>query len=657
MPRTHTFIEMSDSVRLAASLYLPDAGGPWPAILEALPYRKDDLTATYRGEYLRLADAGYAVCRVDVRGTGTSEGIAEDEYPEIEQRDLNEVIAWLASREWSTGNVGMYGMSYSGFNSIQVAMTRPPALKAIIPIFATDDRYADDVHYFGGALKALDLVDYPTYMTAMNALPPVPSLFGDGWREAWERRVAENEPWVIRWLEEQTFGPYWQHGSLRPDYGTIEAATMIIAGWADGYTNNSLRTMAELACPKRLILGPWAHASTETSLPGPNADLVPEMLRWWDRFLKGIDNGVDREPSILVYVRHSTKPEPDLAQMRGEWRYEPGWPLERSRELELAFGGAAAPEPAAEVDTLEVRGDVGWTAWISCAGHLPYGQPQDQRPDEAHSLSFDWPPLDDELEILGHPRAEVTLSSSAPVAYLSAKLCDVFPDGTSALVTRGLLNLAHRESRERPSPLEPGRPYRVTVELEVTLWVFEPGHRIRLDLAGSDWPNAWSPPAPVTLVVERASSALLLPVVDGPAPIGERPVLPPATRPQERVESAKGNAVDTLVWRIEHDVLGRRTQAVVETSGWTEAEGERPRFHEFYGGTVSVSTSDPGTARADSRASFTIQWPEGTVSSEVRQVVTSDAETYDLTIELDVSEGEEPMWSRRWERRIPRRLQ
>ncbi len=657
MPLTHTFIEMSDGVRLAASLYLPDAGGPWPAILEALPYRKDDLTATYRGEYLRLADAGYAVCRVDVRGTGTSEGIAEDEYPEIEQRDLNEVIAWLASREWSTGNVGMYGTSYSGFNSIQVAMTRPPALKAIIPIFATDDRYADDVHYFGGALKALDLVDYPTYMTAMNALPPVPSLFGDGWREAWERRVAENEPWVIRWLEEQTFGPYWQHGSLRPDYGTIEAATMIIAGWADGYTNNSLRTMAELACPKRLILGPWAHASTETSLPGPNADLVPEMLRWWDRFLKGIDNGVDREPSILVYVRHSTKPEPDLAQMRGEWRYEPGWPLERSRELELAFGGAAAPEPAAEVDTLEVRGDVGWTAWISCAGHLPYGQPQDQRPDEAHSLSFDWPPLDDELEILGHPRAEVTLSSSAPVAYLSAKLCDVFPDGTSALVTRGLLNLAHRESRERPSPLEPGRTYRVGVELEVTSWVFEPGHRIRLDLAGSDWPNAWSPPAPVTLVVERASSALLLPVVDGPALIGERPVLPPATRPQERVESAKGNAVDTLVWRIEHDVLGRRTQAVVETSGWTEAEGELPRFHEFYGGTVSVSTSDPGTARADSRASFTIQWPEGTVSSEVRQVVTSDAETYDLTIELDVSEGEEPMWSRRWERRIPRRLQ
>jgi len=615
---THAFITMADGVRLAATLYVPDGDGPWPAILEALPYRKDDLTASYRTEYARLSDAGYVVCRVDVRGTGTSEGVAEDEYPEIEQRDMNEVIAWLASQDWCTGNVGMYGTSYSGFNSIQVAMTRPPALKAIIPIYATDDRYADDVHYFGGALKALDLVDYPTYMTGLNALPPVPSLYGEGWRAAWEQRVHENEPWVIRWLEEQTFGPYWQHGSLRPDYGVIQAATMIVAGWADGYTNNSLRTMAALTCPRRLILGPWAHASTETSLPGPNVDLTPEMLRWWDRWLRGIDNGIDREPAILVFARRSTKPQPDLA---------------------------------------EVRGDVGWTAWISCAGHLPYGQPQDQRPDEAWSVVYEWPPLSEELEILGHPRVEVSVTSSAPVAFLSAKLCDVFPDGTSALVTRGLLNLAHRESRERPSPLEPGTPYRAEVELEVTSWAFEPGHRIRLDLAGSDWPNAWPPPAAATLTFERGSSALILPGVDGPSPIDERPVLTTASNQQERYESAKGNAVDTVVWRIEHGVLDRETRAVAESSGTTEAQGERPRFHELYGGTVAVSTRDPAVASADSRASLTIEWPEATVTSRVHQVVRSDADAYHLSIDLDVSENGTHRWSRRWERRIPRRLQ
>ncbi len=655
---THTFIAMADGVRLAATLYLPDGDGRWPAILEALPYRKDDLTSSYRTEYVRLSEAGYVVCRVDVRGTGTSEGVAEDEYPEIEQRDMNEVIAWLASQEWCTGNVGMYGTSYSGFNSIQVAMTRPPALKAIIPIYATDDRYADDVHFFGGALKALDLVDYPTYMTGLNALPPVPSLYGDGWRAAWEKRVQENEPWVIRWLEEQTFGPYWQHGSLRPDYGAIQAATMIVAGWADGYTNNSLRTIAELRCSKRLILGPWAHASTATSLPGPNADLVPEMLRWWDRWLKGIDNGVDREPAILVFARRSTKPQPDLAEVRGDWRYEPGWPLDRGRELRMLLENAVAVRrPASDTDELEVRGDVGWTAWISCAGHLPYGQPQDQRPDEAWSLVYEWPPLAEELEILGHPRVGVTITSSAPVAFLSAKLCDVFPDGTSALVTRGLLNLAHRESRERPSPLEPGTPYRVEVDLEVTSWAFEPGHRIRLDLAGSDWPNAWPPPAAATLTVEREGSALILPVVDGPSPVGERPALAAPTKGQERYESAKGNTVDDVVWRIEHDVLNRETRAVAQSSGTTEAEGVRPRFHELYGGTVAVSMRDPAVASADSRASLTIEWPEAMVTSEVHQVVRSDAETYHLTIELEVSENGTRRWSRRWDRRIPRRLQ
>lgn len=658
MPTAHTFIPMSDGIRLAATMYLPGGKGAWPAILEALPYRKDDLTASYRPEYVRLAEAGYVMCRVDVRGTGTSEGVAEDEYPEIEQRDMNEVIGWLAAQEWSTGTVGMYGTSYSGFNSIQVAMTRPPALKAIIPIYATDDRYADDVHYFGGALKALDLVDYPSYMTAMNALPPVPALYGDGWREVWEKRVHENEPWVIRWLEEQTFGPYWQHGSLRPDYGAIEAATMIVAGWADGYTNNSLRTMAGLRCPKRLILGPWAHASTETSLPGPNADLVPEMLRWWDRWLKGIDNGVDEEPPIVLFVRRSTKPRPDLAEVQGEWRYEPGWPLERSSELPLPLGDTVTLGwSPAQPDVLEVRGDVGWTAWISCAGHLPYGQPQDQRADEAFSLVYEWPPLDEELEILGHPRVEVTISSSAPVAFLSAKLCDVFPDGTSALVTRGLLNLTHRESRERPSPLEPATRYHVSVEMEVTSWVFEPGHRIRLDLAGTDWPNAWPPPAPVTLNVERGGSALVLPTVAGAEPYDVRPVLPPSTRSQERRESAKGNASQGAVWRIEHDVLEGETRAVAGSSGVTEAEGERPRFHEVYEGTVAVSTDDPGNARAESRSAFTIEWPQATVASEARQVIRSDSEAYHLTVELDITEDGEPRWSRRWERRIPRTLQ
>jgi uncharacterized protein len=657
--KEHTFISMADGVRLAATLFVPPGEGPWPAILEALPYRKDDITASYRPEYVRLAEAGYVLCRVDVRGTGSSEGVPEDEYPAIERTDMVTVIDWLATRDWSTGNVGMYGTSYSGFNSIQIAMERPPALKAIIPIYATDDRYADDVHYFGGALKQLDQIDYPTYMIAMNALPPVPSVFGDGWREEWERRVQAAEPWIIRWIEHQRFDDYWRFGSLRPTYDAIECPTMIVAGWADGYRNNSFRTFEALTCPKRLIFGPWAHAATDTSLPGPNHDLIPEHLRWWDRWLKDVDNGVDREPPIVVFAQRSTLPGPDRATMNGAWRWEPAWPPARLVESPMELADAEANRDGDGPDALDVRGDVGWTAWISCAGAMPWGQPDDQRPDEIHSLTYTWAPLERDLEILGHTRLRVTVASSAPVAYLDAKLCDVFPTGESSLVARGLLNLAHRESREEPSPVEPGRPYEVDLELEVASWTFEAGHRIRLDLAGSDWPNAWAPPAPVSLTIDRATAALTLPVLDGPSPVEGRPVLPPPkveTANQSPKERAKPDdeSKGWVRWEVSHEQLKHETRAYAGSFGDYDAADDIPSFAETYGGVVAVSTDDPGIARAHGEARFTMRFPEATCESYATMRLDSDRDTYRLAIELAVSEGDAVRWTRRWDREIPR---
>jgi hypothetical protein len=663
MPELSSWIPMADGVRLAASLFIPDGEGRWPVVLEALPYRKDDQTQSYWSEYRRLRDeAGYAVARIDVRGTGSSEGIATDEYPEQEQEDLCEAIAWLAAQEWCTGSVGMYGASYSGFNAIQVACERPPALKAIIAIYATDDRYTDDVHYVGGVRRALDFVDYPTYMVAMNALPPVPEVFGDGWRDEWQQRVETLEPWLIRWVQEQSDGPYWRHGSLRPDYGRIECPVMLIGGWADGYRSATLRVMEALTVPRKLLMGPWSHRAAEASLPGPRIDWVPDMVRWWDRWLKGEDNGVDREPPISVFVRRSTKPEPDLDQMRGSWRFEPGWPLERMREQAWPLGTGSGS------DTLEVRGDVGMQAWISCAGHLPWGQPMDQRPDEARSLVVDWPPLESELEILGYPRLELTVRSSAAVSFLSAKLCDVFPDGTSALVGRGMLNLSHRDSHREPQPLAPGEPYRITLELEATSWVFEAGHRVRLDLAGADWPNAWPPPGPATLTFERDGARLVLPAVSGPAPF---PVGPAFATPKEEAPGSPAASASDLetragvrgsggiapdpVWRVEQDVLGREARTFVEHGSDTVLENGSISI-ERYEGENLVSTTNPANASARGRARFTLQWPEASVTSESRTLLTSDEESWHLEVELDVSDGEELRWQRRWERRFPRRL-
>lgn len=637
---------MPDGVRLAATLYLPDKEPPYPAVLEALPYRKDDVTAYDTPEYRRLRDeGGYAVCRLDLRGTGSSEGIATDEYPPYEQRDLCDVIAWLSTQDWCTGSVGMYGTSYSGFNSIQVAMERPPALKAIVAIYATDDRYTDDVHYGGGVRRALDLADYPLYMVAMNALPPVPKVFGDGWREEWAERVENLEPWILRWLKEQTDSDYWRHGSLRPDYDTISCATMIVGGWADGYHNATFRAFERLNGPKRLLIGPWAHSSTETSLPGPHIDLVPEMIRWWDRHLKDVDNGLDEEPPVTVFVRHPTPPAGDLDELRGDWRREMTWPLDRMSDEKRPLRDAMT-RPVS--DELVVRGDVGADASIWCAGSLPFGQPLDQRADATYSLVYEWPEQAAPLEIMGYPRLELTVTAEAPVSFLSAKLCDVWPDGTTSLVSRALLNLTHRTSHRVPEPLNPGRPHQVTVELDATSWVFEPGHRIALHLAGADWPNLWPPPTAHTLRIDAADAMLVLPEVgDGPG------AGPPQLKPPRAQKSPVDPTQPKPEWRIEHDVLAHAKRVHIKNVATTKLE-IGGRLTEDYGGTASVSTDDPGDARVEGRSSFLLEWGEVTAGAEVRMLLRSDANDWHLALSLDVTEDGRTKWAREWKEKFPR---
>jgi putative CocE/NonD family hydrolase len=643
------WIPLADGARLAARLWLPDAQ-PAAVLLEALPYRMDDLTASYASDYERLCEEfGFAVARVDLRGTGSSDGLAVDEYPPRELEDLAEAVAWLAAAEWSTGRVGMWGTSYSGFNSLQLAAGRPPALGAIAAIYATDDRYTDDVHYTGGALRGLDLLDYVLYMAAITALPPVPAVVGDGWREAWRERVERGEPWLLRWLEEQTDGPYWRHGSLRPGYERIACPTMLVGGWADGYRNNTFRTFEALRCPKRLLVGPWSHVSPATSVPGPNIDLAPELARWFGRWLRDEATGVDEEPPLQVFVRRSTRPAPDLTELRGEWRFEDGWPLARGETLEL--------RPDADgPDEIPAAGDIGTSAWISCAGRLPWGQPSDGREDDARSLALEWGPFEDEVEIMGHPRLVLRVERAAPVAYLSAKLADVFPDGTSSLVTRGLLNLAHRRSSVDPEPFD--GPADVELDLEATSWVFEPGHRIRLALAGADWPNIWPPPSAEPIRVDRASLRLTLPRVRaGHAPrlrdggAGARDASPTFAPPPPQDPEPE----TPVTWRIERDVLSRETRAVIGHGAAYEGE-LGAQVEERYDGTIGVSTEDPARAWARATARYRIAWPEAEATAEARLDLRSDADTYHVAVEVDAEAAGERI-ERRFARAIPRRLQ
>jgi uncharacterized protein len=648
-------IPTADGIELSATLFFPSEGdGPWPAVMEALPYRKDDLTASYRPSYAELAESGYVVCWLDVRGTGSSGGIATDEYSEAERRDLVEVIDWLATREWSSGAVGMFGTSYGGFTSLQAALERPPALKAIVPIFASDDRFADDVHYFGGALKQLDVVDYPTYMVAMNALPPVPAIWGDGWREEWDRRVEALDPWFLTWLSHQRRDAYWRSGSAREAIEDIEAATMMVAGWADGYTNIAFRSLPRFRAPARLLIGPWAHAATETSVPGPNIRLAPELIRWFDRWLKGIENGIDREPPIVLFAERSTLPDPLRTEVRGSWRFEPAWPPARRSPTELALVKADAGGLASDdgPDDLPIRGDVGAQAWISCAGVMPWVQPDDQRPDEARSLTYTWEPLDGELEILGHPTLRVRVTSDVPVAYLSAKVCDVFPDGSSSLVVRGLLNLTHRHDPAEPIALGPGVAAEIELEFEACSWTFEEGHRVRLDLASADWPNAWAPPEAGVLTIDRTTAVLTLPVLDGPSPVAMAPELVPSDEPHRDLHKQGGDEW----WR--RDIRRTDGELRAETGYGGDYPGEgAPSFLERYEGVVGVSGQDPGRAFAEGEAEYEIRYPEATVRAFTRVRVDSDRDAYRVAIDLETRDDGAERHRRRWDVTIPRDLQ
>ncbi len=569
------------------------------------------------------------MCRLDVRGTGSSPGDATDEYPPAEQRDLADVIAWLADQPWCDGGVGMFGTSYSGFNSLQMACEQPPALKAICAIYATDDRWTDDVHWRGGALRLVDLVDYCHYMTPMCVLPPVPAVWGDDWRTEWQRRLEVNEPWVLTWLHERRHGDYWRGGSVRLDadpgpagdrgYERIEIPTMLVAGWADGYRNNTFRTVARLAehdVPHRLLAGPWAHADPRTAMPGPRIDLDVEMAAWFDRWLRPEVEVQGFSSHCDVFIRTSTRPAPVVDVHEGRWRRLPSVPP--TRVATTTFTGSR---------TLPVAADVGTAAWIDCAGHLPWGLSTDQRLDDARSLTWEQPPPDG--PVVGQPRVRTRVSADAPAASLSVKLCDVFPDGTSALITRGTLDLAFREGVHGvPQPLVPGQEYDVVLDLDACAYEVDPGHTLRLSVAGADWPNTVAPPAPLVLTVHEVA-------LDLPLLTGEHPV-PTFTAGAEH----HGETLDGVAWELRDDVLRHTTHARTHTV----SEYDTPydgRAREDYRGEVSVDRRT-FEQRAHAETTFELGWPG--IDVELRSVMDVVLTATGLTVDIEtwaVLDGEE----------------
>jgi predicted acyl esterase len=653
----NVLIPMSDGVRLAADLFMPAGPGPFPAVLEYLPYRKDDNTAKRWNAHYYFAERGFVGVRVDIRGTGGSEGIALDEYTPQEQLDACQVIAWLSRQPWCNGNVGMWGTSYGGFNCIQTAMHAPPALKAIIPHAATDDRYNDDIHYYGGCMTGIDQMVYPLWMIPMNALPPYPHYAKENWAGIWRQHFEDNPPWMLEWLRHQTQDDYWRQGSLKSDYGSIKCPVFHIGGWADGYTNAVFRMVEQLQVPNKALVGPWNHARPHEAQPGPQIDHLYEMTRWWAHWLRGEETGIMDEPPLALYIQRGAAPRPLLPHMPGRWRFEKKWPPDRLQErtLYLADQGQLLdkPEPKSQADIHHYRATIGTTAGFWCPLRPPYGLAGDQAADEARSLTYTTRPFDEPLELLGFPRAVLHVSSSAEIAFFVVKISDVAPDGSSTLVCRGLLNATHRHSHRAPAPLTPGEIYELDIPLKVISWLFKVGHRLRVSISSSDWPTIWPSPQPATNKVFRGSaqpSHIILPVVE-PLDSGlPQPQFlpPPALRQTASVQG------DKPTWQVSHDLIDGYTTVRLRDHGLTRPKGESFSLEEDCRIELTASDENPAEAYAKGTQHYQIVQPDGQTDVVGRAAIHSTAEHFHVNIELNISIDNEPFFNRRWVETIPR---
>ncbi|MGZ4733884.1 MAG: CocE/NonD family hydrolase, partial [Terriglobales bacterium] len=545
------WIPMKDSVRLAVTLYMPDggkAGEKFPAVLEYHPYRKDDGTAERDyALYSYFVRRGYVCARVDIRGFGTSEGVPTDrEYSEQEQLDGLQIISWLAHQPWSNGNLGMMGISWSGFNSLQMAMRQAPELKAIIAVDATAELFHDDVHYMDG-MAHID--EFELNMDMAPGMTGAPDYTLD------EKVLGprfDTPPWSLLYLKHQHDGPFWR-SPVRP-YGEIKTPCFVVGGLLDGYRDSVTDMLQQTGAPLRAIVGPWNHTFPHDAVPGPQIEWRVEAVRWWDYWLKGRDTGVLNDPKLVIYMQHWHPPDPNLPNVPGEWRREDSWPPHDVRDTVLypqPDHTLARTAPQAEAHQLKYIPSVGVEAGFWWGELL-----SDPRPVDAYSLVYDSAPLKEDLAILGRPRALLQASATAPLADWFARLSDVAPDGTVTQITGAGINGAQRESMAEPRALEPGKVYPLDIVMHLTSWVFPRGHRVRLAVSNAQWPMILPTPYSMTTSLELGNSRLTLPVV--PVKGATAPAFQPPQPAEERKDIKSIGYPWPGEWTLERDEANQK---------------------------------------------------------------------------------------------------
>ena len=654
------WVPLGDGTRLAARMWLPvDADDrPVPAIVESIPYRRRDATAPSDAlTHPWWAGHGYAAIRLDIRGSGDSDGVLSDEYLAQEQDDVVEAIAWIAAQSWCSGSVGMIGISWGGFAALQVAARRPQALKAIITCCSTDDRYTDDVHYMGGCLLNDD-ISWGSGIFAAVSRPPDPTVVGERWHDMWLDRMQNSDCSLIDWTRHQRRDAFWQHGSVNQDYSAISCAVYAVGGWTDGYTNAILRLMEHLESPRRALIGPWTHVYPHFGTPGPAIGFLQDSLRWWDRWLKGANNGIDDEPTMRIWMQEKMVADAMEFAIGGGWIAEAAWPPADGGNLVLHLGDRALTTAGGSdlnfSHASPLACGLGGGEWCprDGGGVGPEFQ-SDQRHDDAMSLCFDSAPLDGDIEVLGHPELTLELEVDRPQAQIAVRLNEVTPDGHSSRVTYGLLNLSHRGGHADPAPMVPGERTTVRLLLNALAYRFSAGCRLRLAISTSYWPMAWPSPEPATLTVHTSGSLLALPRRAPGDADAKLAAFEPAecSGPLTVTELRPGSSIRTLT----HDVgTGEIVLHHVEDTGRSRLDGINLATEKKSEETFSIRENDPATARTDMLRIVSAERDGWKVRTETRMTFSCDAENFFIKASLDAFENDEPVANRRWDETIPR---
>jgi putative CocE/NonD family hydrolase len=659
------WVPMPDGRRLAARLFLPTGAGKVPVIFEYIPYRRRDGTRFGDDQtFLWFAAHGYAGARVDIAGTGDSDGLIGDEYIAREQEDAVAIISWLAAQDWCSGAVGMLGHSWGGFSGLQAAALRPPALKAVISVYSTDDRYACDAHYMGGCLIDNQFSWGGAFFNYL-ALPPDPAVVGqDRWRSMWQERIADAILPPAEWLRHQRRDAFWKHGSVCEDFGAIRCPVLAVGGWLDGYTRTVFNLVENLKAPCKGIVGPWGHKMPEIGFPGPAIGFLQEALRWWDHWLKGVANGVGEDPDMRLYLMDELTPDPVADTRPGRWLALDDWQAERPAVQRFTPGadgrlarGATAVGATAVAGLRQICSPL--TIGQAAQDWCPYGQGRvaadgasDQRADDGMSLTFDHGPLTEPLQILGTGWARLRIAADRPQALVAVRLTDVAPDGTSTLVTFGVLNLTHRDSDECPEALEPGRFYDVAVELKPVGQTIPAGHSLRLAVSSAYWPMLWPSPELVTLTLDPAESALDLPLL---APGAAREATPfgPAVQADAGPSTVLTPGRQTRERRTDV-ATGLMTLTAFSDDGVERIDEIGTEIAATHRKTMIVAPADPTSAQYVSEYFSSFHRDDWDASLEADFKITCTTTDFHLTGWLVAREGGTILAERQFSETIPR---